>query len=386
VSSVLYITNVPTPYRLPLYRKLGELLRARGDRLHIFFLGYAKSERQWKIAEEDMRGIEYRANTAGDERARSQAPAAIDELRPAAVILAWAMDDVALRLLLHCRRRDVPCIIVSGETRRSAAHNPYALLREAYRIPFFKLAAGFVTYGRASTGYLLKAGVGLDKITTGINAVDTEFFAAACDSARSNGAASEQRRRFRDREGRGFTLHLLFVGYLLEEKGARYLIEMMADRSLRDCALHIVGAGPEEDALRRHAAECGEGDRIFFHGYRQQWELPLYYAMADILLFPSTLEVFGLVMLEAMAAGLPVIASKFAGGAIDLVEHGANGFLVDPRDAREMASQVAVLARDADLRRRMGLESRRRALELFTMERSAECFATAIERATDRAK
>jgi glycosyltransferase involved in cell wall biosynthesis len=383
VPNILYITNLPTPYRLPLYRRLGEVLRGRGDALNLFFLGYAKSDRRWEVGDDDLRGIVYETADRGSASAMRDVIRAVDRHAPAVVVLAWAMDQVALRLLLHCRRRGIPCLVVSGETPHSAANNPYRLLRWGFRVPFFKLAS-FLTYGSASADYLLAMGVPAGRITTGINAVDTAYFAAQVDALRASGAADAERLRHRNGDGRPFAAHLLFVGYLLPEKGVLHAIAMMAELGREDVALHIVGAGPQEEALRLEAARRGLGDRVIFHGYRQQWELPIAYTSADALIFPSTLEVFGLVMVEALAAGLPIIASALAGGTPDVVEHGVNGFVVDPADTAAMARAARALVDDGELRRRMG-EASRVASDRFGIDASVARYMVAIERLLDRA-
>ena len=85
-------------------------------------------------------------------------------------------------------------------------------------------------------------------------------------------------------------------------------------------------------------------------------------------------------MTEGAAAGLPIIASKYAGGTPEAVEDGANGIVIDPRDADAFAGAIARLADHPDLRARMGAASRRRAAEHLTMERSARQHIDAIFR------
>jgi glycosyltransferase involved in cell wall biosynthesis len=95
-----------------------------------------------------------------------------------------------------------------------------------------------------------------------------------------------------------------------------------------------------------------------------------YYAAADLFLFPTFYDTFGLVIGEAMASGLPVVTSR-AAGAAELITHGESGWLTtDPWDADQLADAVRTLAADADLRRRMGVAARA-AIEPFTWDRTA---------------
>jgi len=102
-----------------------------------------------------------------------------------------------------------------------------------------------------------------------------------------------------------------------------------------------------------------------------QEELPLYYGAADVFVLPSRYELFGIVMLEAMACGVPVVATRF-GGPAEVITHGENGFLVDPTDTEELARAIEVLVCDPELRREMGHRARRIVEERYSWEVSAQ--------------
>lgn len=375
---VLHVTNRPTPYRLQYYRVVSAALDSAGADLHIFFLGTGKRDREWKISAEDMHGFAYTLNTASDQQ--RAAVAAIRERGPAVVVLAWAMDPLALRLLLYCRRRGISTILFTGETIVTAAGRSYSWLRALVRRAFFRLATGFLTYGTRSTEYLRHYDVPVAAITTGINVVDTEFFRESVDALRASGDAARERERYRDHDGHPFTAHLLLVGYMIPGKGISSTLHALASLPERTIALHIVGSGQREQAHRASVAALGLEDVVFFHGYRQTPEMPLYYAFADIVLFPSNIDVFGLVMAEGAAAALPVIASKFSGGTVDVVDPEVSGLIIDPGNVAEYAAGIARLAADPGLRLAMGRAGRERAMRLLTPERSAARYLEAIER------
>jgi UDP-glucose:(heptosyl)LPS alpha-1,3-glucosyltransferase len=114
--------------------------------------------------------------------------------------------------------------------------------------------------------------------------------------------------------------------------------------------------------------ETGVGDRVHFLPPTSQVER--YYAAADLFLFPSFYDSFGLVVTEAMASGLPVVVSR-AAGAAELIDHGTDGLLVDdPADTAGLAEAVGSLARDAALRTRLGDAARRKA-ERYTWDETA---------------
>src|SRR5207247_5934205 len=143
-------------------------------------------------------------------------------------------------------------------------------------------------------------------------------------------------------DGRG---PVLFVGRLVERKGVAHLIEAIARLGSRGPRLEIVGEGPERPGLEALAARLGVVDRVVFRGKIPPDELQASYARAAVCVLPSVLDArgdtegLGVVLLEAMNHGTPVIASR-VGGIPDIVEDGVSGLLVPPGDADALAAAV----------------------------------------------
>jgi UDP-glucose:(heptosyl)LPS alpha-1,3-glucosyltransferase len=139
--------------------------------------------------------------------------------------------------------------------------------------------------------------------------------------------------------------------------------------------LLVVGKGNEKQ-FKILARDLGISDRVFFVGVAQ--ELEKYYMGADIFAMPSRFDTFGLVVLEAMAAGLPVIISRNV-GARDLVRHGINGFIlsVDPLIA-EIATSLSLMM-DPEKRKTMG-ENGRRVASFHSWDKTAELIASLYRR------
>jgi len=162
---------------------------------------------------------------------------------------------------------------------------------------------------------------------------------------------------------------LLFVGRLDPVKGLRVLLEAMCDltRSLRPCgardiSLAVIGGDREDhlealvtdlDCLTEIRHELGLDDLVVFVGSRSQQELPYYYSAADACVMPSLYESFGMVALEAMACGTPVIASR-VGGLTYTVRDGETGYLVPEKSPKALAEKLALVLRDRCLRQRLG--------------------------------
>lgn len=150
-----------------------------------------------------------------------------------------------------------------------------------------------------------------------------------------------------------------FVGWLLPIKGPVYLLNAMGAvwRDHPDAELVLVGKGGLEEALRAQASFADCSGRVKFLGWRDDIAqiMPLF----DVFVLPSLNEGMGRVLVEAMAAGRPIVASR-VGGIPDLVRHGENGLLVPPRDEEALAAGISLLLGNAQLAARMGERGRRR--------------------------
>ena len=169
----------------------------------------------------------------------------------------------------------------------------------------------------------------------------------------------------------GSGLRLLAVGRLSHYKGFDVLIDALARTT--ESRLLLIGEGECADELRKRAAERNVVQRIRFAGALDEETLLAAYAAADALVLPSLNrgEAFGLVLLEAMRARLPVIASAIPGSGIgEVVADGETGMLVPPGDA-DMLAAALVQMNDAGVRQRLGNNGRQRFEYQFTLERSA---------------
>ncbi|MGI8912421.1 MAG: glycosyltransferase family 4 protein [Chloroflexota bacterium] len=149
-------------------------------------------------------------------------------------------------------------------------------------------------------------------------------------------------------------LVFLYAGRVAAEKNLAKLAELAP--AIPGVRVVVVGDGPFRPAL-----EAAIGDRAHFSGYLRGETLAAAYASADVFAFPSRTETFGLVLLEAMASGLPVLA-MCAGGVPDVVEDGATGLLCDPQSPAAWLEQARRLAAEPTLRRSLGEQGRRVAL------------------------
>jgi glycosyltransferase involved in cell wall biosynthesis len=153
-------------------------------------------------------------------------------------------------------------------------------------------------------------------------------------------------------------LSVLCVAHLYPRKNVSALLEAFA-RIDSNATLRIAGTGPEAEALRRRAARPDLAGRVEVLGHVSFDALVAEYRRADVFCLPSRQEGFGIVFLEAMAAGLPIVAAR-AAAVPELVVDGECGILVPPGDAEALSAALEKLLSDADLRKRLGEGGQRR--------------------------
>ncbi|MET9962427.1 glycosyltransferase [Streptomyces sp. NPDC006326] len=183
-----------------------------------------------------------------------------------------------------------------------------------------------------------------------------------------------------------YPYRLLQLGRIVPRKGAAVSIAALA--LLPEAELLVaggpppgrLGADPEVRRLRALAQDAGVADRVRFLGGVPCEEVPALMRSADVVLCPADYEPFGIVPLEAMACGRPVVASA-VGGQLDTVADGETGRLVPPGDPRALADAVAALLADAALRRAYGAAGRRRVLSRYGWDRVAAATESAYRSA-----
>jgi glycosyltransferase involved in cell wall biosynthesis len=148
-------------------------------------------------------------------------------------------------------------------------------------------------------------------------------------------------------------------------------------RQYQNAKLLIVGKGPDEPMLRNLAVELGVSDNVLFTGY--QSETRPYYEVMDVFALASAHEAFGLVLVEAMYADLPIVATR-VGGIPMVVKDGETGFLVEPKAPAELADRFMELIKNTALRKSMGLRGHERAVAHFGAERYVREFDELYQR------
>jgi glycosyltransferase involved in cell wall biosynthesis len=171
---------------------------------------------------------------------------------------------------------------------------------------------------------------------------------------------------------------MLFVGRLVYYKGLEVLLDAMGRC---EGSLVIVGEGPLEGALRSLVTEKRLAERVLFAGRVPDHDLPAFYKACDLLVLPSVArtEAFGVVQIEAMAAGRPVVSTDLPTGVPWVNRDGASGLVVSPRDPVALGDALRRLLDDGAFRRRLGEGARQRAEAMFSRERMVSAFNGLID-------
>ena len=155
---------------------------------------------------------------------------------------------------------------------------------------------------------------------------------------------------------------ITFVGTLRIVKGVKYLIKAMKiiKQKSPDTKMMLVGDGEEREELESLVEELGLKERVKFIGRVQNEEIPQYMVASDVFVLPSLSEGFPVTVLEAMASGVPMIATN-VGGLPEIIKDGENGFLVEPKNPEEIAEKVLLLLEDDKLRERISRNNKKKA-------------------------
>ena len=166
---------------------------------------------------------------------------------------------------------------------------------------------------------------------------------------------------------------ILYVGRLVYEKGIQHLIAAMPKilSNYHDAKLIIAGRGGMIEELKAEAASLGLNDKVYFTGYLDSKQVPKMYKCADVAVFPSTYEPFGIVALEAMLAGVPTVVSD-VGGLDEIVEHGVDGMKSYAGNPNSIADSVTALLYDHQLAANVSKKARQKVKEQFNWEKIAQ--------------
>ena len=357
IPKLVIVTEIIAPYRIPVFNALAH---RREVNLHVMFLSENDASlRQWRVYKDE---IKFRYEVLPSWRQRvgryhillnRGVFSALNKIKPDVVMCGGYNYLASWQSACWARVHGVPLLLWSESTSldRRRGHRVVEFMKRG----FLRLCRAFVVPGTSSLQYLKALGISDERIFTAPNAVDSRLFAALEEEARREESQVRARLSLPLR-------YFVYVGRLVRAKGVFDLVEAYAqldDEMRAQFGLVFVGDGADRSELMERASDITPGT-IEFPGFVQREGLAEFYALADVLIFPTHSDTWGLVVNEAMSCGLPVIATSIAGCVADLVQDGWNGFVVPPRDPSQLAAAMARLAGDSRLRVEMGSRSRER--------------------------
>lgn len=249
-------------------------------------------------------------------------------------------------------------------------------LKERLKSFFVKRCDAANVYGQRNRDYLVKLGMTKDKIFIKGNCTDNTFYYE--QTAKLGAKRQDLCREF------GVPLHnFLYIGRFSREKNIFRLLKAYRMLNANDSwGLILVGNGPQMSEIENYIKNFAINN-VLLPGFQQKEKIPKFLGVSDVLILPSISETWGLVVNEAMAAGLPVLVSNRCGCYPDIVKHGVNGFSFDPFDEAELLDCMKNIIENKKHLQNMGQAS----LDIikdYTPERAARVVSEAIEYVSQR--
>ncbi len=346
-NRLLLITNVPAPYRVPIWNHL-ERLADNG--INVVFTTSSWSHRSWSIPAKQMKfdwqflAKGSRPHTVrGEIRIASALCSFLIRAKPAAIICGGYDTLAAWIAFAWCRLFGKRFVLwLESNARDCRRINP---LKTWLKEVIVSKSDAIAAPGKAALEYAKTLGARESRVSIVRNGFDVDAFARGAE--RINSAQERNRRGLPAKV-------ILFAGRLIRLKGVFVLLEAFR-RVSAECmgvGLLIVGHGTEELAMQEFC-RSSHVDNVHFEGPQPYERMPYYYALADVMVLPTFSDPHPLSVGEAFACGTPVIVSRVAGAADDLIIQGETGYTVEPGDVADLADKILRLLKDPQLVARM---------------------------------
>ncbi|MBU3956518.1 glycosyltransferase family 4 protein [bacterium] len=348
---LIVITNIIAPNRIPIFNNLA---KTKDIELKVIFFSENDPHRKWKVYKNDI-DFNYEILKCLHFFFRAiETPVylhwglwrALKKYKPDAICVIGYHHMAAWESLLYGKLNNTKIILWGGSHLLSGFIKNF--LTELYKKIIVPKFDSYVTYGTSAREQLAHYGAQYKKIVVGCNTVDIEWF-----MAKSRQISEVKRKDFKERFS---AKNVLYVGDFMSRKGVFNLIKAFEKLNNKNVGLILVGDGPEKSKYLEYI-NSHKICNIFFEGFIHKENIIKYYKIADIFVLPSFNEVWGLVVNEAMACGLPILSSVFAGATRDIVKDGVNGYSFDPNNIDELTVKLRDLLTDDKKRIEMGQKS-----------------------------
>jgi glycosyltransferase involved in cell wall biosynthesis len=308
---VALVTNIPAPYRLPVFERLARLPDVDFE---VVFCSGNEPDRAWRLTLQGFRARFLRARFVTFRgryiHINPDVWTALEEIRPQ-VVVTTQFNPTHLIAFAWSRWRGATHVAMSDGTFQS--EQALTGVHRAIRRHVFARTSAFVGASHGTLKLFRSYGCTEGELFMSHLCTDNTAFAAPCPP------------------GNERPVDLLFSGRFVALKNPAFALEVARGvaRSLgRRVSIEFLGSGPLEESLRAAASLMADDIDVRFLGFLQQSALPQVYRRCRVLLFPTRFDVWGVVANEACAAGMPVITTPMAGVAHEIVQDGVNGYVL----------------------------------------------------------
>lgn len=381
-TRVAIVTNILTPYRVPLFKQLNKF---EDLNIIVYLLAENEKNRLWSIDDKVNFECKLLPDYGIDLSSHIKFichfnPHIINEIQKQnfdVIICAGYDSFTSLLVFFMSKIKRIPLIFWSGST----AYENNNILRHIGRPlinMFTKYSDGFIAYGSRAEQFLISNGASRKKIFKAYNTVDTSYYMNMCQRYKNQRPKIINENNFSS--GNKF---ILYVGQLIDRKGIKTLIDAFKQINYdNNISLLIIGEGRDKN---KYIDYCSKNKirNVYFLGHKNMDELSKYYSISDIFVLPSLSEVWGLVINEALACGLPVITTNKVGASEDLIFDGKNGFVVRINDVGQLSAAMTNILSNQKLANSMSQASLK-IIKNYSIYNSAYQFLNAIHYVTEK--
>jgi len=368
------VHNTIAPYRHPLFESLSQDLD-----LMVYYCSVKHSSRKWDLWPRKY-DYEYKILPRIPLRTplgyQSLNLSIIKELilnKPHVLILSSYTDPTTWLALAIAKLLKIPLIYWTEGIKE-----PQSILGKIsrpLRTLFIKKSGSIIVPGRLSKNYVFSLEANAEKVFIAPNVVDNELFIKMSEEFRP------RKDELKSQLGLKGKIIVLYVGQLIKRKGVEYLLHAYRklEQEQDNIALLVVGSGPSEYYLKELANALKIKNVQFISSGLNLRDLAKFFSTADIFVLPTLEDLWGFVINEAMACGLPIVATSASQAAHEMIHSGENGYLVKEASSEELYYAIKKIVTNSELRKQMGEKSREIIKREFEVSQMLQGFLLAIK-------
>jgi glycosyltransferase involved in cell wall biosynthesis len=371
---VAVIHNTIAPYRHPLFEEL-----AKRVELTVYYCAAKHASRAWDLWPRNY-NYEYKILPRIPIKILSEEASLnfsiIKEIlrnRPDVMIIGGYVDPTMWLALFTAKLLKIPVIYWTEGMKEP--QTLLGALTRPIRILFVKKADAIIVPGKLSKQYVISLGANSDKVFIAPNSIDNNLFISLSQRF------LPLKEKIKKELNLSNKIVILTVAQLIKRKGLEFLVQAyaMLERERKETALVIVGSGPLRQHLEELSKSLGVKNIKFIPTGLKLEELVKLYCIADVFVLPTLEDIWGFVINEAMACGLPVISTTASQAAREMIHLGRNGYIVKPARADQLYLALKAVVSNPTRMAYMKAEARKIVEKNFGVEATVKGFLDAIE-------